>query len=47
MVLGLAGLAAFSRTGLLVKIPQYQRTTPMISTPSAVLIISGNRSISG
>ncbi len=43
----LAGLAVLSLTGLLLKIPQYQRTTPTISTPSAVLIISGNRSISG
>ncbi|CPZ21798.1 Uncharacterised protein [Mycobacteroides abscessus] len=47
VVLGLVGLAVFSRTGLPEKIPQYQRTTPMINTPNAVLIISGNLSIRG
>lgn len=47
VALGLAGLAVFSRAGLPEKIPQYQRTTPMINTPNAVLIISGNLSIRG
>ncbi|SKX70606.1 Uncharacterised protein [Mycobacteroides abscessus subsp. massiliense] len=47
MVFAALGLAVFSLAGLLVNIPQYQRTTPMISTPNAVLIISGKRSISG
>lgn len=45
----LAGFPVLSLAapGLLVNMPQYQRTTPMIKTPSAVLIISGNRSING